>query len=44
MTKEAFETVSNVYEKQSLTQRDRGVNENHTLIIPSFGTTSKIFA
>lgn len=44
MTREAFKTVSDVYEKSTLTHQDSGINEKHTLIIPSFGTTSKIFA
>lgn len=44
MTKEAFCTYKDVYERSTLTHRDFGVNERHTLIVPSFGTTSKIFA
>ena len=44
MTKEAFYTYNDVYDRSTLTHRDFGVNEKHTLIVPSFGTTSKIFA
>lgn len=44
MTVDAYQTVKNQYDKQSLTHKDFGVNEKHTLIVPSFGTTSKIFA